>query len=56
MYASEMIYDDTDIDAIERLAPDAPHRLVDVAVVAADEAGQLLKKNNLLICGSDKTT
>jgi hypothetical protein len=39
MYATEKIYTDTDIDAIESLPLKAWHRAVDVEVVKADTEG-----------------
>ena len=39
MILTDTIYSDTDIAKIEALAPTAPHRNVDLAVVAADTAG-----------------
>lgn len=39
MFASETIYNDTDVAQIESLPPTALHRNVDLAIVAADEAG-----------------
>ncbi|KZP08848.1 NAD(P)-binding protein [Athelia psychrophila] len=39
MHATDTIYSDTDIAQIESLPPTALHRNVDLAIVAADEAG-----------------
>ena len=39
MFLTDTIYSDTDIAKIETLAPTAPHRNVDLAVVTADTAG-----------------
>lgn len=39
MHATDNIYSDMDIAKIESLSPTAPHRNVDLVVVAAGEAG-----------------
>lgn len=39
MYASDTIYNDMDVAQIESLSPSAPHRNVDLAIVAADQEG-----------------
>ncbi|KAJ7592995.1 hypothetical protein C8J56DRAFT_1161979 [Mycena floridula] len=36
---TELIYDDTNADQIETLAPEQPHRPVDLLIVAADQEG-----------------
>ncbi|KAG6901123.1 hypothetical protein C0995_000372 [Termitomyces sp. Mi166 len=38
-FAGETIYDDTNPDQIETLAPSQPHRIVDLAIVKADKEG-----------------
>ncbi|KAF8438923.1 hypothetical protein L210DRAFT_3761142 [Boletus edulis BED1] len=39
MYSSDTIWDDTDLDQLERLPDTDPHRLTDPLVIAADEDG-----------------
>ena len=39
MSATDMIYDDMDLEPIEKLPPDAPHRPVELMVIDADKAG-----------------
>jgi hypothetical protein len=39
MYAGTTVYDDSDADQIEGIAPTASHRDVDLAVTAADAEG-----------------
>ena len=43
LYSSEKIYDDTSLQDIESLTPAQPHRPVDLAIVAAADAGMTAK-------------
>ncbi|KAF9265168.1 NAD-binding protein [Marasmius fiardii PR-910] len=41
MYASDVIYDDTFLEHLEALSPTAPHRPVDLPILAADREGYI---------------
>lgn len=41
MYATDIIYDDNDAEQLAKLSSEQPHRNVDLAVIAADEEGQM---------------
>jgi hypothetical protein len=43
MFASDTVYDDTDAAQLETLDPEQPHRNVDLALIAADKEGWLIR-------------
>ena len=39
MFPSAIIYDDTNVEQLESIPDSAPHRVVDLAIVKADQEG-----------------